>query len=301
MSKKEKKASCFVATIDLSLADKLKFDLEQFGFELSTPQYTLFSGKKKGISISLYQSGKLMIQGKEMHEFIEFYIEPEIIKNFTFTNPEEYVDRTPHIGTDETGKGDFFGSLCIAGVYADEEGILKLLKMGVKDNKKLSDKKVIEFAKEIKQNFIHDILKIHPPKYNELYDKFKNLNRMLAWCHATVIENMVEKSHCNRVIIDQFASESLISSAVERKTKNLSLNIHPRAEEDVVVAAAAILARSAFLDSLTKLGEEVGFELPKGASEATKEIGRKIVKKLGAEGLEKVCKKHFRTYEEVLS
>lgn len=301
MSKNEKKASCFVTKIDLSLADKLKYDLEEFGFSLSTPPYTLFSGKKKGISVSLYQSGKLMVQGKEMQEFMEFYIEPEILKTFTFTHPEEYVDRTPHIGTDEAGKGDFFGSLCIAGVYADEEGILKLLKMGIKDNKKLSDKKTLEYAKWIKENFSHHILRINPPKYNELYGKFRNLNHLLAWGHAAIIEQMAAKSNCKQVIIDQFASKNLISSAVEKKTKNLCLNIHPRAEEDVVVAAAAILARASFLNSLDLLGEDIGFSLPKGASAKTKEVGRKLAQKHGPEGLEKVCKKHFQTYAEVLN
>ncbi len=301
MSKKEKKASCFVTNIDLGLTEKLKFDLEEFGFSLSKPQYTLFSAKKKGISVSLYQSGKLMVQGKEMGEFIEFYLEPEILKNFTYTNPEEYVDRAPHIGTDEAGKGDFFGSLCIAGVYADEEGILRLLKMGIKDNKKLSDKKTLEFAKEIKSEFAHHILRINPPKYNELYSKFRNLNHLLAWAHATIVDQMTTKSGCSKVIIDQFASKTLITSAIEKKKQNLCLNIHPRAEEDVVVAAAAILARSAFLDSLDLLGEDIGFILPKGASAKTKEVGREIVQKHGALGLEKVCKKHFQTYEEVLN
>ena len=301
MSKKEKKASCFVTNIDLSLTEKLKQDLEGFGFSLAKPPYTLFSAKKKGISISLYQSGKLMIQGKEMQEFMEFYIEPEILKSFNYTHPEEYVDRIPHIGTDEAGKGDFFGSLCIAGVYADEEGILQLLKMGIKDNKKLSDKKTIEFSKEIKRNFAHHILRINPPKYNELYEKFRNLNHLLAWAHASIVGEMTQKSGCQKVIIDQFASKSLITSAIEKKAQNLCLNIHPRAEEDVVVAAAAILARTAFLDSLDFLSEDIGFLLPKGASAKTKEVGRKIAQKLGAEGLEKVCKKHFQTYQEVLT
>ncbi|MCH9633361.1 MAG: Ribonuclease HIII [Chlamydiae bacterium] len=301
MSKNEKKASCFVANIDLNLSEKLKQDLIGFGFSLSKPPYTLFSGKKKGVSVSLYQSGKLMVQGKEMQEFIEFYLEPEILKNFIFTNPEQYINKTPHIGTDEAGKGDFFGSLCVAGVYADEAGILKLLKIGIKDNKKLSDKKTIAFAKTIKQEFSHHILRIHPPKYNELYFKFRNLNTLLAWAHAAVIEQMVGKSKCSQVTIDQFASKTLISSAVEKKVQNLCLNIHPRAEEDVVVAASAILARSAFLESMERLSEEIGFELPKGASALTKEVGRKIGQKLGPEGLEKVCKKHFQTYKEVLS
>lgn len=301
MSKKENKASCFVTTIELSLENKLKNDLVELGFTLAHAPYTLFTAKKKGVSLSLYKSGKLMVQGKEMTEFIEFYLEPQILKSFTFSHPEEYVDRTPHIGTDEAGKGDFFGSLCIAGVYADEAGILQLLKMGIKDNKKLSDKKVLDFAKKIKESFTHHILWIHPPKYNELYSKFKNLNRLLAWAHAAVIEQLYQKQPCSYVMIDQFASKSLISDAVERKTKNLKLKIFTKAEEDVVVAAAAILARAAFLKSLEKLSEQVGMELPKGASSKTKEVGRKIAERHGKEVLTEVCKQHFQTYNEVIT
>lgn len=299
MSKKEKNASCFVAKIDLSLSEKLRSDLLGQGFTLSTPPYTLFNAKKKGLSVSLYQSGKLMVQGKEMKEFMEFYLEPEILKSFKYSHPEEYVDKTPHMGSDEAGKGDFFGSLCIAAVYADESGILKLLKMGVKDNKKLSDKKTLDFAKEIKKEFAHHIIRIHPPKYNELYEKFKNLNHLLAWGHSAVIEQLSQSISCELVMIDQFASSSLISNAVKKKSPSLTLKIFPKAEEDVVVAAAAILARSAFLESLKQLSESIGFELPKGASALTKEVGRKIKEKLGVEALKQVCKNHFQTYDEV--
>lgn len=302
MSKNEKKekTSCFVATIDLALAEKLKNDLIQFDFELSKPQYTLFSGKKKGVSISLYESGKLMVQGKEMGEFIEFYLEPEILKSFKFSNPEEYVDLNAHIGCDEAGKGDFFGPLCVAGVYGSTEDIKALLKMGIRDTKKMSDQKTLDLAKKIKKDYAHHILKISPEKYNELYGKFTNLNSLLAWGHATVVEQLSTKTSCNHVIIDKFASDSLISGAVLRKSKNVELTLRTHAEEDILVAAAAVLARSTFLNNLKELGEIYGVELPKGASQKTQEIARALVKKFGVECLDIVCKKHFQTYQQVI-
>lgn len=300
MSKKEKKASCFVAKINLDLSSKLKADLENLGFSLGQAPYTLFTAKKKGISLSLFESGKLMVQGKEMGEFIEFYLEPEILGSFKFSHPEEYIDKTPHMGSDEAGKGDFFGPLCVAAVYADSEGISRLLKLGIKDNKKLSDKKAMEFAKIIREEFKHHIVRINPEKYNELYSKFKNLNHLLAWGHATVLEQLSKDVDCDFAMIDKFASESLISNAVKRKSSHLNLKIFPRAEEDVVVAAAAILARVAFLNGLENLGQIIDLELPKGASNLTKTAARKILKLHGAEGLQKVCKKHFQTYQEIL-
>lgn len=301
MSNNEKKVktSCFVTKIDLALTDKLKTDLQNLNFNLEKPAYTLFSAKKKGISITLYESGKLMVQGKEMAEFIEFYLEPEILKNFTFSHAIEYVDTTPHIGCDEAGKGDFFGPLCIAGVYGNKEDIEKLLTLGIRDTKKLSDKKTLDLAKKIKEGYQHHIIKIGPEKYNELYLKFKNLNFLLAWAHSAVIEQLSQKTSCQKVLIDKFASDSLIRSAVLKKNKDIELELRVRAEEDVLVAAAAILARATFLNSLKDLGEKLGIELPKGAAEKTLATASTIIKKHGIEALEKVCKKHFRSYNQV--
>ncbi len=292
--------SCFVASIDLSLEKKLREDLIRFGYEMACPPHTFFSAKKKGISISLYQSGKLTVQGKESREFIEFYLEPEILKNFSYSHPEEYTDKTPHIGSDETGKGDFFGPLCIAAVYADEERILQLLKMGIKDSKKLSDKKCLELAKTIERDFAHHVVLISPLKYNELYPGFGNLNTLLAWGHASAIAPLTEKTGCRRILIDQFASEKLIENAVRRKVTDPILTLRHRAEEDPVVAAAAVLARARFLRSLKALEEKIGLPLPKGASELTKKACLKIIQTLGTDILDTLCKKHFVTYREIL-
>src|SRR5437899_709139 len=117
------KPACFSTKIDLSLKEKLQSDLESQGFEISHPPYTLFSAKKKGISCTLYESGSLTVQGKDKEEFIEFYLEPEILKEFKFSNPEVHLDLTDRMGLDEAGKGDFFGPLCIAAVFANGEMI----------------------------------------------------------------------------------------------------------------------------------------------------------------------------------
>lgn len=302
MSKNEKKAksSCFVAQVDTSLASKLKIDLQNFDFEFSKPAYTIFSAKKKGISVTLYESGKLMVQGKEMGEFIEFYLEPEILRAFNFSHPEEYVDTTPHIGCDEAGKGDFFGPLCIAAVYGSTDDIKRLLKLGIRDTKKITDKRTLDLAKQIKDSTAHHIIKIGPEKYNELYYKFKNLNALLSWGHATAIEQLSEKTGCKKVLIDQFAKDAFIRPIILKKNKDLDLVLKTHAESDVLVASAAILARSTFLYALKDLGDKFEIELPKGASDKTKEVAISIVKKHGPEALATLCKKHFQTYEQVL-
>lgn len=294
------KSSCFVATINLDLADKLKSDLIAQGFELSTPAYTIFSAQKKGVSCTLYTSGKLTVQGKDMNDFITFYLEPEILQTVAYTYPETQVNLASHIGIDESGKGDFFGPLCIAGVQADEKLIKELLAIGVRDSKKISDPVIRKLSVKIKAICPHSVVFISPKKYNELYASFKNLNRLLGWGHATAITDLVGKTGCTDVHIDQFANESIVINAVKQKKIEITLTQRHRGESDPVVAAASILARAAFIDGLDQLGKKYGIELPKGASPAVVKAGKALVQKYGPEILEQTAKLHFKTKEEVL-
>lgn len=291
----------FVTTIDLALAPKLKAELEEQGFKMEKPAYTIFSAQKQGVSCTLYTSGKLTVQGKGKDDFIAYYLEPEILKSLAYTYPEIGVDLTPHIGVDEAGKGDFFGPLCIAGVQADEEGIKKLLALGVKDSKRMSDKNILLMASKIRPAFAHSIIRLFPLKYNELYGNFKNLNRLLAWGHSTAIAELVEKTGCQAALIDQFADESLVINALKQKKLAIKLTQRPRAEEDPVVAAASILARAAFVDGIEILSKEAGIELPKGAANHVIEVGRRLIQKHGGQSLGKFAKLHFKTTNDVLS
>jgi ribonuclease HIII len=294
------KSSCFVATISLELADRLHNDLVEQGFKITTPAYTVFSAQKKGVSCTLYTSGKLTVQGKDMEEFITFYLEPEILQSVAYSYPETQVNLIPHIGIDESGKGDFFGPLCIAGVQADEAKIKELLSMGVRDSKQISDSVVRKLSAKIKTSCPHAIVFISPKKYNELYASFNNLNRLLGWGHATAILELVTKTGCTEIIIDQFASEDVVIDALKQKKTQVSLTQRHRAEADPVVAAASVLARAAFLEGLERLGKQFEIELPKGASPQVIQVGRMLVRKFGPQILEQVAKLHFKTKEEIL-
>jgi ribonuclease HIII len=293
------KPATFVATIDPALAPKLKADLAAQGFSFTVPPYTIFSGQKKGVSCTLYQSGKLTVQGKDKDEFIEFYLEPQILMATPYTYENTSMDTSPHIGIDESGKGDFFGPLCVAGVFAKGDEIIRLKRMGVCDSKKLTDAKAESLAKQIRAEFVHHIIRINPLKYNELYQQFANLNRLLAWGHATTIENLVLRTQCSDVTIDQFADEHVVLTALRRKKLTVNLTQRHRAEEDLVVAAASILARHAFLEGLAKLGEQFGIKLPKGASSQTIKAGNTFVERLGREELKHVAKLHFKTLDSI--
>lgn len=295
------KPACFVATIDVGLAPKLQQDLRSQGFELAPAPHAFFTAKKKGLSCTLYLSGKLTVQGKDKDEFISYYLEPEILQSFTYLYPTAHVDETARIGSDEAGKGDFFGPLCVASLFTPQDKVKDLIHLGVKDSKKLTDKTVVELSKKLKSAFAHKILRLFPEKYNELYDKFHNLNRMLAWCHATAIEELSSGTKCTKVILDQFAPKEVMEDLFKRKKVELDLIQRVRAEEDPVVAAASILARAAFLEGMQQLSDTFHLTLPKGASQQVIELGKEFVKKHGKDNLKKVAKLHFKTTQTVLS
>lgn len=295
-----KKPSSFVTEIDPALASKLQKDLANQGFEISHPPYTFFSANKEKVSCTLYKSGKLVVQGKNKDDFITFYLEPEILTSFDYNYPAASLDLTPHIGVDEAGKGDFFGPLCIAGVYASENDMRLLKELGVKDSKKMNDGVLCKLAVKIRQQFAHHIVKINPAKYNELYTQFRNLNRLLGWGHATVIESLFNKTQCKKIVIDQFADESIVIEALKRKKVSLDLTQKHHAEEDLAVAAASILAREAFLNGLESLGKPYGVKLPKGASQLVIDAGVAFAKQNGREALSQVGKIHFKTLDAIL-
>ncbi|MBF8263892.1 MAG: rnhC [Parachlamydiales bacterium] len=294
-------SSTFTAKIDLSLVEKLLSDLPQQGFEMTRPTYTIFSAKKKGVNCTLYESGNLVVQGKDMQEFIEFYLEPEILKGFQFTHPEATLNLTPHIGLDEAGKGDFFGPLCIGSVFAGGDDILKLHQMGVKDSKRFSDESILKLARKIRASYPYVVIRLFPQKYNELYGRFKNLNRLLGWAHAAALGDLSEKTQCKKAILDQFAEKHVVETALKQKRIDVELEQRVRGEEDLVVAAASILARAGFLEGLEKLSQEYGCVLPKGAATIVIDTGVKLVEKFGLEILDKVAKTHFKTRTDILS
>ncbi len=286
----------YVTKLDPMLHETLRDGLVAQGFELFCPPHTVFAGKKPGISIALYQSGKLVIQGKGMAEFIQFYLEPEILGTFAFGQ----VDKTPRIGCDEAGKGDYFGPLCVAGVYADERGVEALIEMGVRDSKSMQDSKIRALAKQIAKRLPFHVLRLHPAKYNELYEKFGNLNHMLAWAHSAVIETLHKKTGCQRVIVDQFASQHVLEKAVRKKELILELIQRTKGESDVVVAAGSILARAAFVYEMDGLSKKLGMTIPKGAFNGVKSTGKKLVAAHGKDILRHVAKLHFKTTNEIL-
>jgi ribonuclease HIII len=221
----------------------------------------------------------------------------------TRRRPKEKPSRAPAasgwIGTDESGKGDYFGPLVIGGVYVDSKttGVLSNLK--VRDSKKISDNVIKDLDFQIRSLCIYSVVVIGPEKYNLLYQKIKNLNKLLAWGHARVIENILMRVDCKKAISDQFGSEIYIKNALMKLGKKIELTQVPRAEADLGVAAASILARAEFLRKMDRLSLECGFELPKGASDQVDQTARKILEQMGKDDLNRFVKLHFRNTDRI--
>lgn len=204
-----------------------------------------------------------------------------------------------HIGVDESGKGDYFGPLVVAGVYVSPELEGQLRDAGVQDSKSLSDKRASALSTHIRQSCPYEIVAIGPERYNSMYALFRNLNKLLAWGHARVIENLLERVSCDRVVADQFGAARFLNAALMEKGRSVQVVQKPHAEVETAVAAASVVARAEFLRRLQSLSRGYGMTLPKGAS-AVIAAGKEFVRKHGPDTLGQVAKLHFRTTEKIL-
>ncbi len=290
-----------------------------------------FEDGEERIIVKQYTNGKLQFQGvggKLYKNILDVVVTLYNLKypnaqlsvddyiKYELEEPEVYEKRSsgktdrevplPYIGTDESGKGDYFGPMVIAGAWLDESAAARLEASGIKDSKLLSDKRCRELAAEIRivcnGKFVE--VEMLPKRYNELYDQFKkerkNLNHLLAWGHARAIESLLEQNPCSYAVADQFSNERFILSKLMEKGKKLQLIQTPKAERYTAVAAASVLARDRFLSRMEKLSHEHGILLPKGASDRVIQPAVDIIKEKGIDELKKVAKLHHKTTQKIL-
>jgi len=247
------------------------------------------------------------VQGRGAQDFVVFYLEPVVLGaagvGYEETLQPEAV--APHMGIDESGKGDFFGPLVACAAYVNPDLARTMREIGVKDCKQLADKQVLAIGARLRDLLGRNryaMVAIGAEAYNRLYAKFRNVNSLLAWAHARCIENLLETvADCPRAVADQFGSEQVIKRALMKKGRSIVLEQRHKAESDIAVAAASVLAREAFLRSLLRLGGELGVAAPKGASEQVRAAAVELVRKHGPEALLRACKCHFRTTDQVLA
>ena len=284
----------------------------QYGYQM------IISDEITKVSVAFFYSGKILIQGKtgELQTKLKLWrdggkassTDPTasatnqsiLMKASSSTLATNFTGR-PRIGLDESGKGDYYGALVIGAVFVDVKTEAKLVSLGVRDSKLLHDNRIIVLAEQIKALCPHFVVTIEPKRYNELYAKVKNLNRLLAWGHAWTLENLLEKVSCDLAIVDKFGDESYVRAALQEKSRQITIIQQTHAEADTAVAAASILARARFVQNIEQLSKKVGKILPKGASGPTiVVIGRELVAEYGKDILIEIAKLHFKTTEVIL-
>jgi ribonuclease HIII len=295
-------ASQYTIEMTETEAKALKKKLEErAGFEETEREYAAFCFTGNKVNVAYYaKRGKLVVQGSGADEFLEFVllINPATGVSATKKSSSK-VDKTPHFGVDESGKGDYFGPLVIAGVYSDERTADALIKLGCKDSKAIpDDKKIGAIAEKIKKTagVVYEVVCIGPRRYNELYAEIGNLNKLLAWGHARVIAALHEKvPTCPRALSDQFANEWVLKRALGQRHIPVQLEQRTKAESDVAVAAASILARARFVKWMTDTAAASGCDMPLGCSAHVVKAAQAFVNKYGMERLNEVAKLHFKT------
>lgn len=270
-------------------------------------QYTTIAVETPDFNVSIYKSGKCLVQGKGAQEFVSFVLEPMVLQSVGLgyedvLNPEALQ---AHMGVDESGKGDFFGPLVIAAAYVDEKLVPKMREMDVKDSKRItSDAKALDMGRDLRKLLGNrfSVVKIGPQAYNRLYAKIRSVNNLLAWGHARAIENLLlNVPDCPRAISDQFGSKQQVERALMQKGRKIKLEQMHKAESDMAVAAASVLAREAFLRSLYDLKTKYSNDFPKGASAAVQTAAVELVRKNKPAILLETAKCHFKTTDDVLT
>ncbi len=345
--------TCFTFELNGGQQEKLLALLAVGNYRPKQVPYSMAAVEGDGFNCALYQKEKhglrkLCVQGSKAQDFVEFFLEPNGVVPVTMGGAgyvaadlpgmpasaasAEAGAPMPHGGSDESGKGDYFGPLVVACCYVDEELAEKLRKLkvewydardvkhvddgGVRDCKLITNNVVLMRMGQMIRSMLgtnrFSVVKIGPAAYNRLYAKIRNINRLLAWAHGTCIEELLEKQQaCPRIVVDQFApTETVIKRSLKERGKKVVVEQRHKAESySIAVAAASVVARECFLRSLYDMADEVepgasskSGVVPLGSSDPrVREIAEKMVKAHGPEWLMDHCKAHFQTTDKVLA
>jgi ribonuclease HIII len=275
------------------------------GLEPYGVPYARYAFRGKGFNLVAYNSGKVVLQGKEAADFVAFTLEPYVTQAFVFGQEEAHHPEwfLPHAGLDESGKGDFFGPVVAACVIAGGDEVRALQKTGVRDSKSVGgDRAIFAMEKSIRAigGVVVQSTALTMGKYNELYGRFgRNLNRLLGWLHASALGGALRRRYVPEGLLDQFSKRPIVQGFLARDFPDFALAMRTKAESDPVVAAASIVARAEYLRRLEALSKEAGRPLPRGAGRNVWAVGRTIFEEFGAEFLAKYCKTHFKTFGEI--
>jgi len=265
--------------------EELRRKLELKGFEFRPLQHAHFQARGPGATVNAYKSGKVVVQGALAKDILGEVPAPAL--------------SGPVVGSDESGKGDYFGPLTVAAVVVKPGQERALRDAGIRDSKEMSDSTILRAAVVVRQ-MPHAVRVLMPPEYNARHEAEKNVALFLSTLHAEAVAEALRGAAATRVVIDQFTFAERLEKALLREGVRLPVEIRPRAEDNPAVAAASVLARAEFLLGLRELGNEHGVELPKGAGLPVERMARRLYQEGGRGALEAVAKIHFKTTEKVI-
>lgn len=282
-----------------------------------TPPGAVFRAKTDYAVITAYRSGKVLFQGHAPEKEYEKWtnnnnlkqmnkqsVNSRIVTSSLYTPPQSLLNES-HIGSDESGTGDYFGPVTTCAVYVTNKQINELEKLGIQDSKAITDQNVLSLSNElVNLNIPYSLLILHNEKYNSLQKQGWSQGKMKAMLHHHAIKNVVEKIESERfsgILIDQFCQPNVYLKYIE--SENESLLPHTffmtKAESySIAVAAASIIARASFLKEMDKLSEKIGFTLLKGASNKVDELIAQIIREKGESILQTCAKLHFANTEK---
>lgn len=306
-------------TISFKVSDSTKNKLTEFYEDLKrdkTPQYALFQAQDGDTVVTLYESGKVVFQGRDADLASDFWIETEKMetKNLIINNSDKkekkskdsYIDskiyNASSIGSDEVGTGDYFGPIVVSGTYVKKEDIPFLKELGVTDSKKMTDEKILEIVPKLIQRIPYSTYILNNTEYNE-WSSTMNMNKIKAVLHNKVLVDLTNKYTADYVVVDEFAKENLYYGYL-KEVPNVYRNITFLTKGEtkcLSVACASVISRYIFIKEFSKLEKNLNRLLPKGASTAVDKAGGEIVKEYGAEKLKEIAKLNFKNTERIIT
>lgn len=293
-------ANHIVLRMPTASAPKVRALFETHGFEFKDLAHAFWTAKGPSCGITFYRSGKLMLQGKGCAAWHQVLMAEDAEAKPYASALAKHPSPAPQlwIGTDEAGKGDYFGPLVVSGCAVRLDQLDLLQTLAVDDSKRRADASVREIARSLRSIVVFETISISPKRYNELIGTMRTVNNIMIWAHCQVIERLLERTKADFVLVDRFVSDEKMRARLGPLGKATRFAQRPKAEEDPAVAAASILARSAYINALWQLREQFGVHFPGGAAAQTLAAGREFLVVHGRERLGEVGKLHFSTTQQ---
>lgn len=269
--------------------------------------YVVFQAEEEDTVITMYESGKVMFQGKSADVDAAMWgvaLENTKEKQEEAKKADEKYYNTNAVGSDEVGTGDYFGPIVVTATYVKKEDIPYLESLGVGDSKKIDDSKILKIAPEIAKRVKYRSIILSNKEYNEKYAKDINMNKIKAIMHNKVLYQLMveEKPEVDYIIVDEFAREARYYEYLrDVRDAQRGITFITKAEDkNLAVASGSIISRYIFLKEFDKLCDSIHIPLPKGAGKDVDTIGEEVVEKYGKDKLKEIAKFNFKNTDRIL-